>query len=276
MNENEQPSHDLLEEAIHAFQQMSVPERPADTETLALLSAGQGDLEPSPSGRGKGEGERRSTLTPTLSQGEREHLVQPSRIPHSSPRRFRMNMIVSFTASIAAAVLLSAGLALYLWNNSPPAPKPEPVPFAVTEAPGKLQTSLADPPAAPNRVPKGDLSALPVPRLEDTVKESQVVVVATAESFTAAPPSTIPGDTPQVLIQFKVKRVLKGKYATKTFTTRLSNEKIAGRDQVSQIVGKDWVACLSPNFLAGKTQSAPLTTAEFEKRFKDIIAKEIK
>src|SRR6185369_263513 len=146
---------------------------------------------------------------------------------------------------------------------------------AVTKAPNQARTVLADPPAALNRAPKADLSAaLPVPRLEDRVMESPVVVVATAESFSPAPPPTIPGDTPEVLIQFKVKRVLKGKYAAKTFTTRLSNEKIAGRDQVSQIVGKDWVACLSSNFLAGKSQSAPLTSAEFEKRYKDIIAKE--
>jgi hypothetical protein len=243
MNEKQQPSPDLLEEAIHAFQRASVPERPLDAEILALLSARQGDL------------------------------VQTPRIPYPSSRRFRMYAIISSTA---AAVLLSAGLVLYLWNNSPPKPEPEPAAIAVTKAPGQSRASLADPPAALNRAPKADLSALPVPRLEDTVKESPVVVVAAAESFTPAPPSTIPGDTPQVLIQFKVKRVLKGKYAAKTFTTRLSNEKIAGRDQVSQIVGKDWVVCLSPNFLAGKTQSAPLTTAEFEKRFKDIIANEMK
>jgi|GEM_PF-5712563 hypothetical protein len=273
MHENEQPGHDLLEEAIHAFQQMSVPERPAGEETLALISAGQGDLEPSPSGRGKGEGERKITLTPALSQGEREHLVPPSRIPHSSPRGFFMYAIISSTA---AAVLAFVGVPLFLWNAWAPKPKPEPVPVAVTKAPGQSQASLADPPAALNRAPKEDLGALPVPRLEDTVKESQVVVVATAESFSPAPPSKIPGDTPEVLIQFKVKRVLKGKYAAKTFTTRLSNEKIAGRDQVSQIVGKDWVACLSSNFLAGKSQSAPLTSAEFEKRYKDIIAKEMK
>jgi len=245
MNENEHPNHDLLEEAIHAFQQMSVPERPAGAGTLALLSARQGDLS------------------------------QPSRISHSSPRRFLMYALIS---SAAAAVLALVAVPLVLWNAAAPKPKPEPppVPIAVTEAPGKSRASLADPPAALNRAPKADLSALPVPRLEDTVKESPVVVVATAESFTPAPPPKIAGDTPEVLIQFKVKRVLKGKYAAKTLTTRLSNEKIAGRDQVSQIVGKDWVASLSPNFLAGKSQSAPLTSAEFEKRFKDIIAKEMK
>ena len=136
------------------------------------------------------------------------------------------------------------------------------------------RSSLADVPRLEKHVKEEDHSSLPVPRLEDTVKQSQVVVVATAESFSPALSSTIPGDTPEVLIQFKVKRVLKGKYAAKAFTTRLSNEKIAGRDQVSQIVGKDWVACLSPNYLAGKSQSAPLTSAEFEARFKDIIARE--
>ena len=187
-----------------------------------------------------------------------------------------MHLIVS---SLVAAVLALVAVPLFLWSAWAPKPKPEPepVPVAVTKAPGQARASLADPPAALNRAPKADLSALPVPRLEDTVKQSPVVVVATAESFSPAPPPPkIPGDTPEVLIQFKVKRILKGKYAAKTFTTRLSNEKIAGRDQVSQIVGKDWVACLSPNFLAGKSQSAPLTSTDFEALFKDIIAKEMK
>jgi hypothetical protein len=243
MHEDKQPSPDLLEEAIHAFQQMSVPERPAGAETLSLLSA------------------HKSELVQTLSH-----------IPHPSPRRFLMHVIIS-----AAAALAFAAVPLFLWNAWAPKPEPEPKPVAVTKAAGEGKEVIGKDPSALNRAPKADLSAaLPVPRLEDTVKQSPIVVVATAESFTPAPPSTIPGDTPQVLIQFKVKRVLKGKYAAKTFTTRLSNEKIAGRDQVSQIVGKDWVVCLSPNFLAGKTQSAPLTSADFEARFKDIIAKETK
>jgi hypothetical protein len=185
-----------------------------------------------------------------------------------------MNMLVPFIASAAAAVLLSAGVALYRWNNSPP--QPELVPVVVTEPPGQARAMLADAPREENRVPKEDRSSLAIPRLEDRVQESPVVVVASAESFSPAPPPTIPGDTPEVFIQFKVKRVLKGKYAAKTLTTRISNNRIAGQDQADQIVGKDWIACLSPNFLAGKSQSAPLTSAEFEARFKDIIAKETK
>jgi len=57
---------------------LRAPERPAGEETLALISAGQGDLEPSPSGRGKDEGERKITLTPALSQGERETQSSPN------------------------------------------------------------------------------------------------------------------------------------------------------------------------------------------------------
>ena len=38
MSESQQPNHDLLEEAIDAFQRMNVSERPAGTETLALLA----------------------------------------------------------------------------------------------------------------------------------------------------------------------------------------------------------------------------------------------
>ena len=256
MNENEQPSHDLLEEAIHAFQQMSVPERPAGAETLALLRARQGDL------------------------------VQTPSIPHPSPRRFRMYAIISSTA---AAVLLSVGLALYLWNNSPPAPKPEPVPVAVTKAPGQAKgvagkeprgenrvqkeerSSLADPPREENRVPKEERSSAAVDSLENRLKESPVIVVAAAKSSSLAPPPTIPGDSRDVLIEFTVKRVLKGKLAAKVITVRMTVP-----PRPDQIVGQDWVVWLSHAYLAGKSQSAPLSTAELEAKFKEMIAKEKK
>jgi hypothetical protein len=114
MNENQQPNHDLLEEAIHAFQRMSVPERPLDAEVLAEFRTRQGDL------------------------------TQPSRIPVPSPRRFRMRVMVSSTA---AAVLLSAGLALYLRNSSPP----EPARVAVTDPAGQAGGVAGGTPRAENR-----------------------------------------------------------------------------------------------------------------------------
>src|SRR5260370_3366942 len=84
MSENQQPNHDLLEEAIHAFQRMSVPERPLDAEVLAQYSSRRGDLS------------------------------QPSSITIPSKRRYRMHLIVS---SAAAAVLLFGGLLLFLRNS---------------------------------------------------------------------------------------------------------------------------------------------------------------
>jgi hypothetical protein len=105
--------------------------------------------------------------------------------------------------------------------------------------------------------------------LEDRVKESQVIVVATAESSAPAPPPEVPGDEPEVLIRFKVKRVLKGELADEVVTTRTSTP-------ADQIIGRDWVVCLTPAYVAGTHQSAALTAAEFEPVFKEILAKDKK
>lgn len=167
-----------------------------------------------------------------------------------------MHVVLS---SAAAAVVLLGGLALLLRNNSPPAQ----IQVAATASSGKAEDVAVQPP------PKSE--KLPVVSLEDTVKESQVVVVATAKSSALAPPPTIPGDSRDVLIQFTVKRVLKGKLAAKVITVRMSVP-----PHPDQIVGKDWVVCLFPNYLAGKSQSAPLTSAKFEAKFKEILAKDKK
>jgi hypothetical protein len=232
MNENQKPNHDLLEEAIHAFQRMSVPERPFDAEVLSQFGTRQGDLS------------------------------QPSRIPLPSQRRFRMHVIVSSTA---AALLLSAGLALFLRNDSPP----EPAPVAVTDPARQAGGVAGGTPREENRVKVERSSLADVPRLENQATESQVIVVATAKSSAPAPLPEIPGDSPEFLIQFTVKRVLKGKLAAKVITTRTS----APPDK---IIGQDWVVCLSAEYLAGKHQSAPLTSAKFEARFKEILAEDKK
>jgi hypothetical protein len=232
MTENQQPHHDLLEEAIHAFQQMSVPERPLDAEVLAQFGTRQGDVS------------------------------QPSRMPLPSPGRFRRHVMVSSTA---AAVLLSAGLALYLWNDSPP----EPAPVALTDPARQAGGVAGGTPHEEDRVKQERSSLADVPRLEDQVTQSPVIVVATAKSSAPAPPPEIPGESPEFLIQFTVKRVLKGKLAARVITTRTS----APPDK---IIGQDWVVCLSAEYLAGKHQSAPLTSARFEARFKEILAEDKK
>src|SRR5262245_25017467 len=165
MSEYQQPHPDLLEEAIHAFQQMSVPERPLDAEVLAQFGTRQGDVS------------------------------QPSRIPLPSPGRFHRHVMVS---SAAAALLLSAGLTLYLWNSSPPEPASE----ALTDPARQAGGVAGGTPRQENRV-KQELSSLAdVPRLEDQVTQSPVIVVATARSSAPAPPPEIPGGSPEFLIQF--------------------------------------------------------------------------
>jgi hypothetical protein len=218
MSDNQQPDHDLLEEALHAFQRMSVPQRPIDAEVLAQFGTRQGGLS------------------------------QPYRIPIPSKRRFRMYVMVSSTAAV---VLLSAGLALFLQNSSPP----DPVQVAATAPPDKPGDGAVQPP------PKSE--KLPVDSLANRLAESQVIVVATAAGSAPAPPE-VPGDAPEVLIQFKVKRVLKGELADKVVTTRTS---VAP----DLLIGKDWVVYLSPEYVAGKHQRAALTAAEFEPRLKEML-----
>jgi hypothetical protein len=151
---------------------------------------------------------------------------------------------------------LFGGLALFLLNRSPP----EPVQVAATASSGKAEDVAVQPP------PKSE--KLPVDSLENRLKESQVIVVATAEGSTTAPPE-VPGDGPEVFIQFKVKRVLKGELADKVVTTRTS---VAP----DVFIGKDWVVWLSRDYFAGKHQRAAISAAEIEPRLKEILAKDKK
>jgi hypothetical protein len=227
MSADRQPDSDPLEMAIQAFQQLPVPERPRDAEVLARLGPGR-------------------TFVP-----------------------FRRRSRVRLIASAAAVVLLLGGLVLILPNRRPPDAETRLLDLGEHEggrSPGPA--SLADTAPSPAVRPperKESVMSLPVVRLEETVKESQVIVVATAESSAPAPPSE--GDARDVLIQFKVKRILKGELKHKTITTRTGAP-------AEKIVGQDWIVCLSPRYVAGKEQSAPLTSAEFEARFKQIILSE--
>jgi hypothetical protein len=231
MSGNQQPNHDLLEEAIHTFQRMSVPERPLDAEVLAQFGTRQAELS------------------------------QPSRTPLPSHRRFRRLVMVSSTA---AAVLLCAGLALFLRNSSPP----EPARVAATNPAAEAESVAGEPPRGENRVPEEGHSSAAVDSLEDRLKESQVIVVATAEGSSPALPE-VPGDGPEVFIQFKVKRVLKGEMAGKVVTTRTS---VAP----NEIIGRDWIVWLSPAYIAGTHQRAALTSAHFEPRLEEMLANEKK
>ncbi|HEV3259852.1 MAG TPA: hypothetical protein VG013_23495 [Gemmataceae bacterium] len=227
MSENQQPNHDLLEEAIHAFQRMSVPERPLDAEVLGQFGSRQGDLS------------------------------LPSSIPIPPKRRYFMHVVLS---SAAAAVFLFGGLALFLRNSSPP----ESVQVAATASSGKA-ADIAVQPLQTSAGSKRESLREGLGTLEQHVAGAQVVVVATALDSAPAPPRR-PGDLAEVLIRFRVKRVLKGKLTDKVITTRTPTA-------AGELIGKEWVILLSPEYMAGKHQYASCITVEVEATVKAIVSK---
>ena len=98
--------------------------------------------------------------------------------------------------------------------------------------------------------------------------DAQVIVVATAVGSAPAPPRR-PGDLPEVLLQFQVKRVLKGKLAAKVITTRTPTA-------AAEFIGKDWVILLAPDYMAGKHGYASHVNVKFEPTVKAILSKEKK
>jgi hypothetical protein len=90
--------------------------------------------------------------------------------------------------------------------------------------------------------PRGERS------LEQRVADAQVIVVATALDSAPAPAKG-PGDLPEVLIRFQVRRVLKGNLAGKALTTRTPTA-------AAGFIGKDWVIMLSPEYMAGQHEFA--------------------
>jgi hypothetical protein len=226
MSQNQQTKGDLLEEAIQAFQRMSVPKRPPDAEVLGQLDTRQADL------------------------------FASACISHPSKRMFRIRPVISCTA---AAVVVLGVLAFVLSDRRStnplgvPAVTPADTPrFSATWSPAEKETT----------------ATAAVDSFENRLKESQVIVVAAAESSSPAPPEAS-SDEPEFLIQFKVRRILKGELPDKVITVRtfVASDKI---------VGQDWIVWLSPGYVAGNHQRAPLTTAEFEPRLKEILAREKK
>ena len=226
MSDNQEPNHDLLEEAIHAFQRMSVPERPLDAEVLAQCGSRQGDLSRS------------------------------SCIPIPPKRRYFMHVVLS---SAAAAVLLLGGLALYLRNSSPP----ESVQVAATASSGKSADVAVQPPPRSEKVEREGLGSF-----KDRVADAQVIVVATALDSAPAPAKR-PGDLPEVLIRFQVKRVLKGELAQKEVITRTPTA-------ADEFIGKDWVILLSPDYMAGKHLYAGHINVKLEPTVKSYLPKDKK
>ncbi len=135
------------------------------------------------------------------------------------------------------AVLLIGGIILLLRKSE--SPKPAQVAGPVSK---DASERVAGPPNDAHASTKREL--LRVKSLKQQVAESQVIVVATAVNLAPAPPRR-PGDLPETLIRFRVKRVLKGTFAVKEITTRTPSG-------AAELVGKDWIVMLSPEYIAGK------------------------
>jgi hypothetical protein len=232
MSESRQPNDDLLEEAIHAFQQTSVPERPLDCEILAKFGSHQVGL------------------------------PQPSSMLVPRKRRYLMHVVLS---SAAAAMLLLGALALF-WRNGAPQ---EPVQVAATTAPGKSGDVAAAPPLTREALEREGIGrpskreSLGLGSFGKDVRDAEVIVVGTALDWAPAPPHA-PGDLPEVLLRFQVKRVLKGELTKKEITTRTPTA-------AAEFIGKDWIILLTPQYMAGKYEYASHINIKLEPTVKSYL-----
>jgi hypothetical protein len=229
MSETRQPSQDPLEAAISAFLSMSVPDRPPDEQVLARLGT-------------------------TRSDG-----VRPVSIRPAPQRRYFMQLLVS---SGVAAVLLLGGLGLFRFKSKPP----HSAQVAAPASPDTAGRVAAGPPPTTRRA-LGERS-LERLSLERQVADAQVIVVAEALDWVPAPPNR-PGDLPETLLRFGVKRVLKGKLADKEITTRTPTA-------AAEFIGKEWVVMLSPEYMSGKHSYASAHTIKVEPTVKAILSKDTK
>jgi hypothetical protein len=171
-----------------------------------------------------------------------------------------MHVVLS---SAAAAVFLFGGLALYLRNSSPQ----QPVQVAANPSSHKAGDVAVQPPASSAGLER-ESRREGLGSFKQHVADAQVIVVATALDSAPAPPKR-PGDLPEVLIRFQVKRVLKGELDKKEVITRTPTA-------ADEFIGKDWVILLSPDYMAGKYQYASHINVKLEPTVKSYLPKDKK
>jgi hypothetical protein len=125
----------------------------------------------------------------------------------------------------------------------------------------RFQSAKRTEPAAGPGQPRPRLGFL----LEHSVRDAEVIVVATATKSEAAPPN-VHGDQPEKFVHLTVARVLKGELADKTITVRT-------RDGEEAQIGKDWIVLLSAENLAKKHLFSALFAADMEADVKAIVAR---
>jgi hypothetical protein len=182
-------------------------------------------------------------------------LSGPTCLPLASKRRSLMRIVLF---SSAAAVLLFGSLALFLWNNWPP----ESVQVAGPVSSDKVGDVAVEPPPRGAEMKRESLRESSI---EKQVADAQVIVVATALDSARAAPRR-PGDRPETLLRFQVKRILKGEWANPLITTQTPTA-------ADEFIGKDWVLLLSPDYMAGKHRYASCMTIKLEPNVTAILSK---
>ena len=104
--------------------------------------------------------------------------------------------------------------------------------------------------------------------LDAEVAGSEVIVVATFVDSAEAKPKR-PRDAAEMLWRFRVVRILKGSLEEKIITIQHPGSLVGVG--VNEIVGKEWILLLSPEYMAGKHRYAGLYNIKLEPEVRDIL-----
>jgi cytoskeletal protein RodZ len=182
---------------------------------------------------------------------------------------WRRIMQPQWIAVAAVVAVVAVSVVVRLTSNRAVVAPPELAHVASSDSSGAAGAVVVQPPSTRNlsatKEPATRSLSLQRRTLEQSVAGAEVIVVATALDSAPAPPKR-PGDGPEVLIRFRVARVLKGKLAEEVITTRTPTS-------ADDFIGKEWVIMLSPEYMAGKHQFADCNWIKAEPEVKAILAK---
>jgi hypothetical protein len=189
----------------------------------------------------------------------------------SSARRtglWRRVMRPRWIAAAAVVAVVTAIVVVKPKSDRTVVAPPESAHVATPVSPGPAGGVALSPPPGSEVTATEERQLLQERSLEQRVPDAQVIVVATALDSVPAPPKR-PGELPEVLIRFRVTRVLKGNPADKVITTRTPTA-------AAEFIGKEWVIMLSPDYMAGKHQFADCNGIDDEVEVKAILSGDTK
>ena len=174
-------------------------------------------------------------------------------------------------ASAAAAVVVAAAIFAVKPTAGRTAVQPPDSPnVAARDSPETAGPAIQPAPSDNRSAPEeGEGRRLAQRRsLAQCVADAQAIVVAAALDSAPAPAKR-PGDPPENAIRFRAARTLKGALAGTEITVRTPTA-------AAELIGKDWVLLLSPEYLAGKTPYAGCYSIRVESEVAAILEKTVK